>query len=146
MFCIKISNSDRFGMIRQIFIINKFQTPVLSRSFTNQELDLGLLSGFFSTLDAFAEQIQGGQMDSLTFKDFQFIFSIEKSTGLRFIISTDKGDSIPETKKRLELLKSEFLRIFANQLNEIQNQSFMLNEVNSRIFCEFLDDFHVIFQ
>lgn len=133
-------------MIRQIFIINKFQTPVLSRSFTNQELDLGLLSGFFSTLDAFAEQIQGGQMDSLTFKDFQFIFSIEKSTGLRFIISTDKGDSIPETKKRLELLKSEFLRIFANQLNEIQNQSFMLNEVNSRIFCEFLDDFHVIFQ
>lgn len=133
-------------MIRQIFIINKFQNPVFSRSYTNQELDLGLMSGFFTALDAFAEQIQGGQMDSLTFKDFQFIFSIEKTTNLRFIISTDKGDSIPETKKRLDLLKSEFLRIFSNQLDEIQNQNFELNEANIRIFCEFLDDFQVIFQ
>lgn len=68
-----------------------------------------LVGGFLNALSNFAKEIQGGVIESLNFRNFNFIYSYDEEFGCMFILVIDIGDSEEEARSKLELMKNEFM-------------------------------------
>lgn len=68
-----------------------------------------LVGGFLNALSSFAKEIQGGAIESLNFRNFNFIYSYDDEFGCMFILVIDIGDSEEEARSKLELMKNEFM-------------------------------------
>jgi len=68
-----------------------------------------LVGGFLNAISSFAKEIQGGAIDSLNFRNFNFIYSYDEEFGCMFVLVIDIDDSEEEARTKLELMKNEFM-------------------------------------
>jgi hypothetical protein len=74
------------------------------------------VSGFLTTLLDIAQKIGGGEIRSLNFRNFNIIYSYDDEKFCVFILIADINDLEHELRSNLELLKSEFIKRFRDDL------------------------------
>jgi hypothetical protein len=85
-----------------------------------EKTDPELVSGFLTAMASFAEEIGGKNIQKLEFMQFNFIFKSWKKK-LKFVLSIERDDLIEECQERLELVKDEFIKRFAQEFNKKWN-------------------------
>lgn len=86
-----------------------------------QKTDPELISGFLTAMSSFAEEIGGKDIKKLEFMQFNFIYSADLKTNLKFVLSIDKDDLVKECEERLERVKNEFVGRYTEIFEEKWN-------------------------
>ncbi|MEE9376447.1 MAG: GTPase domain-containing protein [Candidatus Lokiarchaeia archaeon] len=104
-------------MISKILIIMSNGVLCYSRTFVGDtDIDNDLVSGFLTAISSIAREIGGGEIRSLNFRNFNFIYTRDDENLCMFIIVTDIDDPEEVVRDKLELLKTEFINRFHTQL------------------------------
>jgi len=104
-------------VILKLFIIGPGGILYYSKSFFSHiEVDEGVLSGFLAAFSDFANEIKGGEVKALIFREFNFIYSYSSEFKLMFIIVTDTIGLEEEVKRKVDLMKKEFIKRYKPQL------------------------------
>ena len=94
-----------------------------------------LVGGFLNAISSFAKEIQGGEIDSLNFRNFNFIYSYDEEFGCMFILVIDIDDSEEEARSKLELMKNEFMERFRERIKKFSGYVGVFDE-----FDEFVEE------
>ena len=86
-----------------------------SRQYGDKKVDQDLISGFLTALASFSSEVKGGKIESLVMQDIRFIYSVGEAD-LLFVFCCDKDDMEEEVQGRIEKVKNEFHRMFADQV------------------------------
>jgi hypothetical protein len=86
-----------------------------SRQYGDKKVDQDLISGFLTALASFSSEVKGGKIESLVMQDIRFIYSIGIHDVL-FVFCCDKDDMEDEVQGRIEKVKGEFNRMFADPI------------------------------
>lgn len=98
-------------MISKILIITSGGTLCYSKNFFSQiDIDEELISGFLTAISEFAQEIKGGKIKALSFRNFNYIYSYYNELDLMFILAIDIDDLEEEARSKLELMKNEFVK------------------------------------
>ena len=104
-------------MISKILIIGPGGVLCYSKTFIGDEqISSDLISGFLAAISSIAEEIGGGDIRSLNFRNFNFVYTYDDEKLAMFIIVTDIDDPEEEVTAKLELLKKEFMKRFYDDL------------------------------
>jgi len=104
-------------MISKILVVSSSGLLCYSKTFIGQDkIDDDLISGFLTAISNIAKEIGGGEIKSLYFRNFNFIYSYDDERICMFTIIADIEDSEEEVREKLELLKSEFMIRFHDEL------------------------------
>lgn len=77
-----------------------------------------IVGGFLSAVSDFAQEIKGGQIKTLSFRNFNLFYSYSNEFDYIFVIVTNKDDLEREIRPKVELMKSEFIMRFRSHLKE----------------------------
>jgi len=94
-------------MISQIYIITKNGDLCYSKSFFKERLKDNDTINFLTSVHKTSKKIGGGNVRSLNFTNFNFVYSYD-TRDYMYIIITDSNDNEEESRARLDLLKKEF--------------------------------------
>ena len=94
-----------------------------------------LVGGFLNAISSFAQEIQGGAIDSLNFRNFNFIYSYDEEFGCMFVLVIDIDDSEEEVREKLELMKNEFMNRYREDIRTFSGCISVFDE-----FDEFVDE------
>ncbi|NVM35313.1 MAG: hypothetical protein HWN81_06935 [Candidatus Lokiarchaeota archaeon] len=104
-------------MISKILIIMSNGIPCYGKTFVGDtDMDYDLVSGFLTAISSIAKEIGGGEIRSLYFRNFNFIYTRDEENLCMFIIVTDIDDPEEDAREKLELLKTEFINRFHSDL------------------------------
>ena len=104
-------------MISKILIIMTNGVLCYGKTFVGDiDIDYDLISGFLTAISSIAKVIGGGEIRSLNFRNFNFIYTRDDENLCMFIIVTDIDDPEEEARDKLELLKTEFIKRFHDDL------------------------------
>ena len=104
-------------MISKILIIGPGGVLCYSKTFIgDDQISSDLISGFLTAISNIAEEIGGGEIRSLNFRNFNFVYTYDDEKLGMFIIVTDIDDPEEEVTAKLELLKEEFMTRFYDDL------------------------------
>jgi len=104
-------------MISKILIIMLNGVLCYGKTFVGDtDIDDDLVSGFLTAISSIAKKIGGGEIRSLNFRNFNFIYTRDDENLCMFIIVTDIDDPEEEARDKLELLKNEFINRFHDDL------------------------------
>jgi len=109
-----------------------------SRQYGDKKVDQDLISGFLTALASFSTEVKGGKIESLVMQDIRFIYSVADNE-LLFVFCCDKDDLEEEVQGRIEKVKGEFNRMFADQVINWNG-----NVTIFRPFDEIVDDMIVL--
>lgn len=102
-------------MISKILVIMSGGTLCYSKTFIGKDqIDDDLISGFLTAISNIAQEIGGGEIKSLYFRNFNFIYSYDEEKICMFVIITDIEDPEDEARAKLDLLISEFMKRYGN--------------------------------
>ncbi|MFX1349098.1 MAG: hypothetical protein ACFE92_10535 [Promethearchaeota archaeon] len=108
-------------MISKILIIMANGVLCYSRTFIGSDnMDYDLVGGFLTAISSIAKEIGGGEIRSLNFRNFNFIYTYDDEKLCMFIIVTDIDDPEEEAQDKLELLKNEFIKRFYDDLKDFK--------------------------
>ena len=107
--------------------------------FGDDKIDDDLISGFLTAISNIAKEIGGGEIESLNFRNFNFIYTHDDEKLCIFIIVTDIDDPEEEAREKLDLLKNEFI---ARYHNDLKNWSCETNKFEP--FDEFVEEYIII--
>ncbi|MFW9902262.1 MAG: Rab family GTPase [Candidatus Thorarchaeota archaeon] len=82
----------------------------------SDDMDYDIVSGFLTAISSIAKEIGGGEIRSLNFRNFNFVYTYDDEKLCMFIIVTDIDDPEEEAQQKLELMKDEFIRQFRDEL------------------------------
>ncbi|MFX1410684.1 MAG: hypothetical protein ACFFA6_10045 [Promethearchaeota archaeon] len=100
-------------MISRIYIIAKGGILCYSKNYLcPSEVEDDLISGFLTAISGFAKAVKVGEIKSLNFKNFNFIYSYSPEFDCIFVILTDIEDLEDEAREKIELMKKEFIKRF----------------------------------
>nr|MDO8108753.1 hypothetical protein [Candidatus Sigynarchaeota archaeon] len=102
-------------MIRNFMVIGSGGLLMYSRQYGEKKIDQDLISGFLTALASFSTEVKGGKIESLVMQDIRFIYSLGEHE-LLFVFCCDKDDLEEEVQGRIEKVKAEFHRMFADQI------------------------------
>ncbi len=120
-------------MILKIFILARGGILCYSKNFFEQiDIDETVISGFLKAISDFAKEIKGGEVKTLNFRNFKFIYSYSFEFDCIFVVVIDKDDFVQETRIKLELMKNEFI---------IKYKPFLENWTGNVSVFEDFDDF-----
>jgi len=125
-------------MISRIFVIASGGLLAYSKCFVETDestTDSDLISGFITAISNFAIEIKGGKINSLNFKNFNFVFAYDDDLDCMFVIVIDIDDLEDEAKVKVDLLKEEFIKRFGNILRNWSGEVSIFKEIN-----EFVED------
>lgn len=105
-------------MISRILIIASGGLLAYSKSFIDSPIEDDLVSGFLTAMANFAQEIKGGQVKSLNFRNFNFIYSYDEDLDCIFVLVVDIDDIEEEAREKVELMKVEFLKRFRKALED----------------------------
>ena len=108
-------------MISRIFVIASGGLLAYSKCFVETDestTDGDLISGFITAISNFAMEIKGGQISSLNFKNFNFIFTYDNEIDCMFVVIIDINDLETEAQIKVDLLKEEFINRFGEILKD----------------------------
>ncbi|MFX1567046.1 MAG: hypothetical protein ACFFCV_01615 [Promethearchaeota archaeon] len=104
-------------MISKILIIMANGVLCYSKTFVgSDDMDYDLVSGFLTAISSIAKEIGGGEIKSLNFRNFNFVYTYDDEKLCMFIIVTEIDDPEEEAQDKLELMKNEFIRQFHDDL------------------------------
>jgi len=104
-------------MISKILIIMANGVLCYSKTFVgSDDMDYDLVSGFLTAISSIAKEIGGGEIKSLNFRNFNFVYTYDDEKLCMFIIVTEIDDPEEEAQEKLELLKTEFIKQFYDDL------------------------------
>ncbi|MFX1571459.1 MAG: hypothetical protein ACFFB0_01820 [Promethearchaeota archaeon] len=104
-------------MIKKILIIKSNGVLCYSKSFMDEKrIDEDFVSGFFTAVSDIAKEIGGGEIKSLSFRNFNIFYSFNYEKSYIFIIITDVDDLEDEIRYKVELLKMEFMKRYRHDL------------------------------
>ncbi|MHA1150777.1 MAG: hypothetical protein ACTSR8_21365 [Promethearchaeota archaeon] len=104
-------------MISRILIIASGGLLCYSKTFVGgDDVDNDLVSGFLTAVSNFAKEIKGGEIKSLNFKNFNYVYSYDTDLDCMFIIVIDIDDLEEEATNKVELMKDEFISRYRNVL------------------------------
>ena len=104
-------------MISKILIIMANGVLCYSKTFVgSNDMDYDIVSGFLTAISSIAKEIGGGEIRSLNFRNFNFVYTYDDEKLCMFIIVTDIDDPEEEAQQKLELMKDEFIRQFRDEL------------------------------
>ncbi|MFX0077411.1 MAG: hypothetical protein ACFE96_18365 [Candidatus Hermodarchaeota archaeon] len=104
-------------MISKVLIIRAGGILCYSKTlFGHDRVDDDFVSGFLTTFLDIAQKIGGGEIKSLNFKNFNIVYSYDDEKLCIFIIIADINDLEEELTRNLELLKTEFIKRFRDDL------------------------------
>jgi len=88
-----------------------------SKTFFGEDfIDNDLISGFLTAISSIAKEIGGGEIESLNFRNFNYIYTHDDEKLCVFIIVTDIDDPEEEAREKLDLLKNKFIERFHDDL------------------------------
>lgn len=82
----------------------------------SDDMDYDLVSGFLTAISSIAKEIGGGEIRALNFRNFNFVYTYDDEKLCMFIIVTEIDDPEEEAQEKLELLKTEFINQFYDDL------------------------------
>ena len=104
-------------MISKVLIIRANGILCYSKTlFGHDQIDDDFVSGFLTTFLDIAQKIGGGEIRSLNFRNFNIIYSYDDEKFCIFILIANINDLEHELRDNLELLKSEFIKRYRNDL------------------------------
>ncbi len=104
-------------MISKILIIMSSGILCYSKTFFGEDkLDNDLVGGFLTAINSIAKEIGGGTIESLNFRNFNYIYTHDDEKLCMFIIVTDIDDTEEEAREKLDLLKNEFIGRYHDDL------------------------------
>ena len=104
-------------MISKILIIMSGGILCFSKTFFGDDkVDDDLVSGFLTAISNIAKEIGGGEIESLNFRNFNFVYTHDDEELCMFIIVADIADPEEEVREKLELLKDEFIGRYHDDL------------------------------
>jgi len=104
-------------MISKILIIMANGVLCYSKTFVgSDDMDYDLVSGFLTAISTIAKEIGGGEIRALNFRNFNFVYTYDDEKLCMFIIVTEIDDPEEEAQEKLELLKTEFINQFYDEL------------------------------
>lgn len=104
-------------MISKILIIMSSGVLCYSKTFFGDDsIDNDLVSGFLTAISSIAKEIGGGEIESLNFRNFNYIYTNDDEKLCMFIIVTDIDDPEEEARGKLDLLKNEFIERYQDDL------------------------------
>lgn len=104
-------------MISKVLIIRANGILCYSKTlFGHDQIDDDFVSGFLTTFLDIAQKIGGGEIRSLNFRNFNIIYSYDDEKFCIFILIANINDLENELRDNLELLKSEFIKRYRNDL------------------------------
>ena len=110
-------------MISRILIIAAggilcYSKNFFGKSTSDLAADDDLISGFLTAISSFALEIKGGEISTLNFRNFNFIYSYDDEYGCMFILVVDIDDLEEEARPKVELMKSEFIKRYSQRLKD----------------------------
>ncbi|MFW9938709.1 MAG: GTPase domain-containing protein [Candidatus Thorarchaeota archaeon] len=106
-------------MIERIYIIAQGGILCYSKNYIcPSEVEDDLISGFLTAISGFAKAVKVGEIKSLNFKNFNFIYSYSSEFDCMFIIVVDIEDLEDEAREKLELMKIEFINRYQKYLKD----------------------------
>jgi len=120
-------------MISRIFVIASGGLLAYSKCFVETDdstTDGDLISGFITAISNFAMEIKGGKINSLNFKNFNFVFAYDDEVDCMFVVIIDINDLEDEAKLKVELLKEEFINRFGEILKNWTGEVSIFREIN----------------
>ncbi|MHA1344327.1 MAG: GTPase domain-containing protein, partial [Promethearchaeota archaeon] len=104
-------------MISKIFIIAAGGKLCYSKDFLGKNsFDNDLVSGFLSAFSDFAIELTAGEIKSLNFHNFNFVYEYDAVSKCMFVLVIDADDIEEEARAKIDLLKNEFLKRYGNEL------------------------------
>ena len=104
-----------FFMISRIFIIAPGGKLCYFKNFTSDpDTDKDIVSGFLSAFNDLAKEITAGTMRKFSFRNFNYIYEINEEFDCMFVMVVDAYDLEEEAREKLNLLKLEFLKRYAD--------------------------------
>jgi len=77
-----------------------------------------LVGGFLTALSSFAQEVQGGKIRALVFRKFNFIYEYDDKSVAMFVITTDIYDSEEEARRKVKMLRDEFIARYSLKIEE----------------------------
>ncbi len=104
-------------MISRLFVIASGGLLCYSKSFIGQEeFEDDLISGFLTAISNFAQEIKGGGIKALNFRNFNYVYSYDTKYDCMFVLVTDINDIEEEARIKVDLLKNEFVKRYDKYL------------------------------
>ncbi|MFX0021173.1 MAG: hypothetical protein ACFE9S_02535 [Candidatus Hermodarchaeota archaeon] len=104
-------------MISKVLIILSGGILCYSKTFFGHDkIDDDFVSGFLTAIHNISQQIGGGEIRSLNFRNFNIIYSYDERKYCIFILLADINDPEEEIREKLELMMIEFIRRYENEL------------------------------
>lgn len=104
-------------MISRIYIIAQGGILCYSKNYLcPSEVEDDLISGFLTAISGFAKEVKVGEIKSLNFKNFNFIYAYSSEFDCIFILVVDIEDLEDEAREKLELIKNEFINRYQKYL------------------------------
>ena len=120
-------------MILKIFVISSGGVLCYSKNFFDEfKMKEEIFSGFLSAISDFAHEIKGGQIKTLSFRNFNLFYSYSNEFDYIFVIVAD--DLEREVRPKVELMKSEFIERYGLYLKEWAGNYSIFND-----FDEFVE-------
>ena len=126
-------------MILNVFVISRGGVLCYSKNFFEDfSMKEEILAGFLRGISDFVQEIKGGQIKTLSFKNFNLFYSYSIEFDFIFVIVAEKDEIEKEVRPKVDLMKSEFIRRYGSFLKD------WYGEINIfRDFDEFVDN-HII--
>lgn len=106
-------------MISRVLIIGSGGILLYSKSFfveEKEEFDNDLISGFLTAISSFAQEIKGGNIKALNFRNFNFVYAYDDRFGCMFVVVTAIDDLEEEAHAACVLMKKEFITKYESNL------------------------------
>ncbi|TFG05907.1 MAG: hypothetical protein EU539_08830 [Promethearchaeota archaeon] len=112
-------------MISRIFIIATGGVLCYSKNYSRNKTDQkiaedDLIGGFLNAISSFAKETKVGEVRSLNFRNYNFIYSYDEEFGCMFIIVIDINDLEEDARAKLESMKNEFLTRYRSSLKNFK--------------------------
>ena len=126
-------------MISRILILASGGILCYSKNFfATPDEDKGmddLVGGFLTALSSFALEIKGGEIRTLVFREFNYMYEYDDQYGSMFVIVTDIDDLEEEARLKLVLMKDEFMKRYSSHLENFTGRISYFKD-----FDDFIDE------
>ncbi|MFX1327703.1 MAG: hypothetical protein ACFE91_06095 [Promethearchaeota archaeon] len=124
-------------MIFKVLIIKSSGILCYSKTFLGTDkIDDDFISGFFTSIHDISQQLGGGEIRSLNFRNFNIVYSYDDEKYCIFLLIADIDDPEEEIRNKLDLLKKEFMIKYHDDL---KNWDSDISKFES--FHEFVDKY-----
>lgn len=124
-------------MIRDVYVLKRATGEVMiHKTFSRKGVDEAVFSGFYSALNAFAEELGHGGIETINLGEVSFYFMLHKADDILFAIATDKAHNAQDVQKVLTEIRMRFIEKYQDTLSGWSG--------DSAPFADFIRDIEVV--